>query len=200
MMYCCNVLRKMQTRTLIVALAMPLLMAGCASLLPSGRTEVRTPWSTYADAEAMFEKIKPNVTRRAELKQLGIDPDSTPNVSLLNHADLLRRFAAAPSIGPEAIDDDLRKCFAARIRCTAYEIEQTHLDRQRVGNFWLDFMNFRRSVDATGWRFNALIVLNDGMVVYKLWSGKPNIREHEDERNPLGPLQGIGDSLVRRRM
>jgi hypothetical protein len=197
-MFCCSAWRK--SCPCFVALVMPLLLASCASLLPSGRSDVRTPWSSYQDAEAMFTKITPNVTRRADLTALGIDPVTTPNVALLNHADLLRRFASAPSIGPEAIDDDLRKCFAARVRCTAYEIEQTHLDRKRVGNFWLDFMNFRRSVDATGWRFNALIVLNDGLVVYKLWSGKPNIQEHEDQRNPLGPLQGIGDSLIRGRM
>jgi len=28
-------------------------------------------------------------------------------------------------------------------------------------------------------------------VVYKLISGKPQVREDETRRNPLGPLQGI---------
>jgi hypothetical protein len=181
-------------------LGMFFVLSGCASLLPSGRTEVATPWRSYTDAEAMFARIVPGSTRVADLVSMQIDPAATPNVSVLNHADLLRRFAAAPSIGTEALDESLRACFAARLRCTAYEIEQTHMDRKRVGNFFLDFLNFQRSIDATGWRFNALIVINDGLVVYKLWSGKPKIVEHEKERNPLGPLQGIGDSMVRRKL
>ncbi len=182
---------------LIVGMLLPV---GCASLLPTARIEVQTPWHSYADAEAMFAKIVPNRTRLADLAALEIDPAKTPNLSVLNHADLLRRFASAPSIGAEAIDESLRACFAARTRCTAFEIEQMQLDRKRIGNFWLDFTNFRRTVDSSGWRFTALIVLNDGVVVYKLWSGKPLIHEIDEQRNPLGPLQGIGDSVVRRNL
>ena len=47
----------------------------------------------------------------------------------------------------------------------------------------------------TGWRFNALVVLKDDLVVYKLWGGQPTIRETEKDTRPLGPLQNLGESL-----
>ena len=46
-----------------------------------------------------------------------------------------------------------------------------------------------------GLLFGALIVVIDNRVVYKQWSGRPRIEETELRRNPLGPLQGIGESL-----
>lgn len=176
---------------------LPLCLTACASLLPKANIDSQAPWRTYAEAEALYQKIIPSQTRAADLKLVKIDAD-TPNVTLLNHVDLLRRFSTSSAIGAETLDEKLRTCLAARQRCTAYELEETHTERKRVGNFWLDFFNFQKQVDVSGWRFNALIVMQDDLVVYKLWTGKPNIHELEHERNPLGPLQGVGDSLVRR--
>ncbi len=175
-----------------------LLVSGCAALLPSARQETPTPWQSYGDAETMFAKIIPNQTRTTGLKALQIDVATTPNLALLNHADLLQRFATGSAVTAEVLDESLRACLAVRTRCSALEIVHIHSDRKRVGNFWMDIFNFHRKIDVTGWRFNVLIVLQDDLVVYKLWSGKPNIRDVEEERNPLGPLQGIGDSLLRR--
>ena len=174
-----------------------LLSAGCASLLPDAKQATRTPWTSYAEALAMFEKIVPGKTTLAELKALGVDPDRTPNVGLLGHADLLRRLAATSSFDVSQLDPGLKHCVASDQQCFGYELEQTQLDRQRVGGFWMDFMNFRRIVDITGWQFDALVVIRGDVVIYKLWSGKPKIHQTEDERNPLGPLQGIGPSLIR---
>jgi len=52
--------------------------------------------------------------------------------------------------------------------------------------------------NTLGWQFDALIILQDDLVVYKLWSGKPNILLQEEERSPLGPLQGVGTTQWRR--
>ena len=41
-----------------------------------------------------------------------------------------------------------------------------------------------------------MFVLDDGLVIYKVWSGTPNIDEYQDTNNPLGPLQGIGSGAV----
>jgi hypothetical protein len=183
---------------LCVWMSLSLLAGGCTTLLPSARLETTAPWRSYAEAEAAFAKLIPNQTRLSALVALRLDPATTANVALLNHVDLLRRFAIGTAVTSDVIDESLRTCLAARLRCTALEIDQSHIDRNRVGSFWMDFLNFERIVDISGWRFNALIVLHDDLVVYKLWSGKPNIRDVEIERNPLGPLQGIGGSAVQR--
>jgi len=55
---------------------------------------------------------------------------------------------------------------------------------------WI-FFNFNRKTMTTGWEFNAVWLVKNDLVVYKLISGKPQVREDETRRNPLGPLQGI---------
>ena len=174
------------------------MLAGCASMLPTSRVEVQTPWRNYSDAQALYEKIVVNKSTAAELKALGLDADSTPNVVSLSHADLMRRFASAPGMDTDMLDQRLRACLRKLDKCVAMEIEQMHTEHERIGNFWLDFLNFRRETLITGWKFNAIIVLDNGLVVYKVWGGKPNIRELESSRNPLGPFQGVGETTLRR--
>lgn len=175
-----------------------LVSSGCASLLPEATQQTQTPWHTYADAQAMFDKVIPGKTRLTELKSLGVDPAQTPNVSYLGHADMLRRLLPTSAFDIEALHPGLRQCMAAERPCFAYEIEQISLDRQRYGNFWLDFFNFKRQINVSGWQFDAIFVIKGETVVYKHWSGKPNLQQREEERSPLGPLQGIGSSLIRR--
>jgi hypothetical protein len=175
------------------------LLTSCTALLPTSKVEVQTSWRNYAEAQALFEKITINQTRAEDLKALGIDSANVPNITLLNHADLLRRFANAPAMDVDMIDGGLRACLRKLQKCTAIEIVESHLQNERVGNFWMDFLNFRRETKISGWKFEAIFVLDDGLVVYKVWSGKPMIRELEESRNPLGPFQGVGESTLRRR-
>jgi hypothetical protein len=72
------------------------------------------------------------------------------------------------------------------------------ISKVRTGSFWSDFFNFRRHTVSTGWRFNALLLMVDGVVVYRSWGGQPAVFEAEDSRNPLGPLQDIGPAVVGR--
>lgn len=180
--------------TLLLAAAVS--MAGCSSLLPNAHQDTETPWRDYAEAEAMFGKIIPGKTTLAELKALGIDPELTANITVLDHADLLRRLVPTTTFDISLLDPALADCMKAPRSCSAYEIEQTHVDRQRTGGFWSDFFNFKRTIEISGWQFDAVIVLRNERVIYKLWSGKPKIRQIDLERNPLGPLQSIGPSLI----
>lgn len=170
-------------------------ISGCAGLLPNEHQTTQTPWHSYAEAQAMFARIVPGATSLQELKALGIDPDKTPNIAILDHADLLRRLVPTSSFDVRLLDPGLQGCVLAPGACFAYEIEQTYLDRQRFGNFWLDFLHFKRTVDVSGWQFDAIVVIKNDKAIYKLWSGTPSIHRLEQERSPLGPLQGMGSSL-----
>jgi hypothetical protein len=172
-------------------------LSACSHLLPDARQEVQTPWTSYAAAQAMFDRIVPGKTTLDELKSLGVDPEKTPNVVLLSHADLLRRLLPSVPIDVRQLDPGLQECLSAKDACFGYEIEQLTLDRKRYGNFWLDFLNFKRQVDITGWQFDAVVVIKKETVVYKMWSGKPSVHRFEEERSPLGPLQGFGSTLVK---
>jgi len=97
------------------------------------------------------------------------------------------------NITKDDLDDGLRNCIEAKDSCLAYEIKLHKIRSKREGNLMLDLFRFRREARQTGWRFSALIVLVDDLVVYKLWDGKPLIDGEVYKRNPLGPLQEPAD-------
>ena len=178
-----------------LALAASLALAGCADLLPKARSEVSGQWNSYEQARAAIDRIVPYQTTSADLAALGIDPFRTGNVRLLTFSDIALRFPLGGGLSVDSLERGLRECLRAGTRCQGLAIAVRQTDRDRVGNFWLDAFNFRRTVDVRGWSFNALILLVENRVVYVLQGGEPAIREQEVNRHPLGPLQGWGESL-----
>jgi len=172
-------------------------LAGCSSLLPRSEAVVEGPWQNFEEAQQTFDKVIPYQTRIDDLKALGLDVKTTPNIVLLNYSDVVRRFIPSPATNPDELDSGVRDCIKGKTACTGFEIEQRTINRTRSGNFWADFLNFKRQVDVTGWQFNGMLLIKDNVVVYKLVGGKPLIHEREQNRNPLGPLQDIGGSTLR---
>lgn len=181
----------------LLSAAACLCLVGCSSLLPRGNHAVEGPWKSFDEARQTFDKITPYQTRVADLKALGLDPASIPNITLLNYSDVLTRFIPSPAINSDALDTGVKDCIRAQTVCRGFEIDQKRIKRTRSGNFWSDFLNFRRQVDVTGWHFKGMLLIKDDVVVYKLIGGQPLIQEMEYNSNPLGPLQGIGESTVR---
>ncbi|MCA3239191.1 MAG: hypothetical protein ACK5RC_09585 [Curvibacter sp.] len=101
---------------------------------------------------------------------------------------MLRREDLAPGI---------RSCLEAGDACRGLEIVGSNIEKQRLGSFWSDFFAFRRETRTTGWRFTAVVLLVDDVVVYRAWSGQPAVKEVEVARNPLGPLQNFGPAIAR---
>ena len=173
-------------------------LSGCSSLLPRSATVSNSPWQSYKDARATFEKIVPGKTTLSDLRDLNVDPEVNPNMTILNYSDVLRRFVVSPAMDPADLDVGVRECLAAKTVCSGYEVDQRAMHRVRDGNFFADMANFSRKTSITGWRFTGLILIKDNVVVYKLTGGQPSIQEREESSNPLGPLQGKGESLLQR--
>ena len=178
-------------RGLVAALLALVLLPSCSSLLPSAVQITESQWHSYDQARAAFDAIKPGSTTQAELWQMGFDPFKYPNIKLLNYLDVTRQFLINDSIHLADLDAEIRSCIKARTLCQGYEVALGKSDRERIGNAFLDIFNFRRKTRTTGWQFRGLIVLEKDLVVYKIESGQPVIREFEDKTNPLGPLQDI---------
>lgn len=183
----------MKRLTLLLALT----FAGCSTLLPHGDSVVEGPWQSYAEAQQTFDRIVPYRTTRDDLKALMLDPHAYPNITILNYSDVLQRFIPSPSISAGNLDGGVKDCIDAKTACQGLEIEQRSIKRKRIGSFLADFLNFKREVDVTGWRFKGVLLLKDNVVVYKLSGGQPIIHEQEENKNPLGPLQGAGESAVK---
>jgi hypothetical protein len=171
------------------------LLAGCTSLLPKSREVTASPWQTYREAQRTFDQIVPGKTTSADLRELMVDPETMPNIAILNYSDVLRRFMQNQSVTLSDLDHGVQECVMARTVCRGYEINQRLVKRHRNGSFWLDVFGFKRETHTEGWRFNGLILLKDDVVIYKLTGGQPVIQESEHTQNPLGPVQSIGSKL-----
>ena len=179
------------------ALIAMLALGGCAAMLPRGDARTDRPWHSYVQAHDAYQAIEPYATTLAQLQQRGVDPESTPNVQLLSYADILRDLVPAGGDGLP-LDRGIRDCLRRQRACVGYAIAQRHVENRRVGNFWADFLNFRRETQTRGWQYRMLLLSVDGTIVYKTWGGEPHIAQDAVTRNPLGPLQSLGPSVVRR--
>ena len=168
---------------------------GCSSMLPRSEEATASPWKTYGEAQQAFDRIEPGKTTVGELRTLALDPATNPNIAILNYSDVLRRFLLNQSVVVADLDHGVRECVSAKIGCWGYEVTQKSLRKHRNGSFWMDFLGFRRETHTAGWKFNGLILVKDGVVIYKLTGGQPSILEQEETRTPLGPVQSVGDFL-----
>jgi hypothetical protein len=171
-------------------------LAGCSALLPKSKEVTASPWQSYQAAQDTFDKIVPGHTTIAELRQMSLDPTSNPNIAILNYADVMRKFMLNQSFSINDLDNGVRECVMAKIGCRGFEINQSLVNKQRMGNVVLDVLGFQRETHTDGWRFNGLILLKDDVVVYKLTGGQPVIQQKEENQNPLGPVQAIGSKVT----
>ena len=173
-------------------------LAGCSSLLPQSK-ETSGPagggWGSYQDAEKTFNDIVPGRTTDKELAALKLDPRANPNVAVLPRHELLQRFIVNQSVAMADLDEGVRECLEARERCRALEVNQSATQKKRTGNAALDLAKVYRETHTSGWRFCGLILVKDGVVIYKLTSGQPGIHEIAENEDALGPLQMLSAKL-----
>lgn len=164
-------------------------------MLPRTRNEA-SPFTNFEEARTAIDGLIPMQSDAAALTKLGIDPVQQPNTTILTHADVVRRFVPSALLERKDLDPGVMACLEANDACRGWEINASRILKARTGNFLADFTNFKRRSETTGWRFNALVLLVNGVVVYRAWGGQPNVNEIEVNTNPLGPLQGIGPGLI----
>jgi hypothetical protein len=177
----------------ILLFTLAAIVAGCTALLPRSKAETEATWTSFEEARVAITAIQPYKTTREELRAKGIGTANDPTITLLSHVDIAIRFPIGGVLREEDVDPGIRDCLKAGKDCSGWRIDVKRTNRDRVGNFWLDALRFKREVDVTGWNFNALVIFVNDLAVYAVYGGQPVIHELEVERNPLGPLQGWGD-------
>ncbi|MDH3871451.1 MAG: hypothetical protein OEU44_04485 [Gammaproteobacteria bacterium] len=177
---------------IIAAVVCTILLGACSSSLPRVEKKVGSIWGSFEEAKTAYDLIIPGQTTREELQRIGFNPYTSPNISILNYLNIANRFMPNDSITLDDLDPAVRSCIQARQACQAYAAKPSLIISQRTGNVVSDTLNFHRNVIETGWTFDALILLQDDSVVYKLWGGTPMLDEVTDHKNPLGPLQDTG--------
>ena len=177
------------------SLALLLLTSGCSSMLPKSHTD-SSSFASFDEAREAIEKLVPMKSDKGTLEKNGFNPVTHPNTKILTHSDVVRLFVPTTLLKREDLDPGVLACLEARDACHGLEITGAKIARVRTGGFWADFSNFHRRTETTGWRFNGLILFVKDLVVYRSWGGQPNVSEIESARNPLGPLQDVGPSLL----
>ena len=168
-----------------------ILGTGCSSssMLPVVEGRIESPWDSFTQAKEAFDKIAPYQTRTENLQSLNFAPFQNPNVEIVTYLALINRFMPSTSFRKEDLPEGIQDCIEHDNLCYGYELNISQVQSKRYGNVFLDLFKFKRKTHKTGWEFSALIVIKDDLVVYKLWSGKPQIDELTSNKNPLGPLQ-----------
>ncbi len=170
-------------------------LCACSVMLPEAKQDIRTPWPDFDSARSSYDQISPYVSDMAAVRKLGFDPYKTPNMQVLNQAQVVSAVLPSPLQGEASIPRGIADCMRAQQACVGYLMEPSKIEQKRVGNFFLDFLNFKRHTVTTGWKFSALIVVIDERVVYKQWTGQPHIESTDQRTNPLGPLQSMGETM-----
>ena len=166
--------------------------SGCGTLLPSGNEVSSSNWKSYNHIESTLKKIRPKETTIKDLKDLGIDFKSTPNLKTLTYLDIMERFKLDSTRFNEIkLPDGLEEALNKHEKCIAYELVIKKANKKRVGSFWKDMLSFEQVTKSNGWTFQAIIVIVDSTVVYVLYSGSPKVESLESHKRPLGPFQGI---------
>lgn len=169
--------------------------SGCRSLLPTSSDATLVQWRSFDEARAAIESIVPFQTRKSTLVSNGLDPLHNPAVTILSYPEIVQRFSAGNALRRDEYEQGIRRCLTAGQACSGYSISVKRVKSDRIGNFWLDMLGFVRRTNITGWSFNAMVLFVDDEVVYRVYGGQPNLHEMQVRRNPLGPLQSLGDAI-----
>jgi hypothetical protein len=175
-------------------IALALALAGCSHLLPEQTRTVPTAFEDFAAAQRAVEQVVPFRTTVDDLRALGFDVRNSANVSRIPYPELVSRLAPNPSVPFDELDAGIRTCILSRMACEAFEFQIGRESRRRTGGFWSDFLNFTRVTSVTGWHFQALVVVREGVVLFRNYGGEPRVARTERQRNPLGPLQPAGEA------
>jgi len=173
-------------------------LAGCSSLLPKSTEtsgDAKTAWHSYQEAEAAFARVVPGKTTVDELRVQHLDPRANANMRVVPRYEIVQLFMVNSSITLDDLDDGVRQCLEAKEACTAWQIDQQAMQKKSTGNAALHMLKVQRETQNAGWRFCGLLLMKDGVVIYKLTSGQPGILEIANNQDMLAPLQILGSKF-----
>ena len=165
-------------------------LTGCSkTFLPRETNTQVSTFETYQAAQQAYKTVIPGKTTLTELKRLKLTPDTGTNVSDINYIDIRNMFD--PQSTGRYLPKAVRLCLHLYERCFGYVLHAGENHSKRTGNVLLDIFNFHRTTYLNSWRFNAFFIIKNKRVVYKLFSGSPNIQSVNEKTNPLGPIQNL---------
>ncbi|HEX4026315.1 MAG TPA: hypothetical protein VHX18_01755 [Rhizomicrobium sp.] len=167
-------------------------LAGCGGLLPDQQAQTAGPFQSYDQLVDAFNEIVPGMTNAQDLPGLGFDP-RTANVDVLSYVNIEGRFLPAAGLRREHLDPAVQACIRAQAYCTGYVFHPSPTENKRLGALVPDVPGFER---ITRWSADVTLLVMNGRVIHKVFSGTPRSENLDDRKQPLGPLQDLGGALA----
>ena len=135
----------MKLLNIIVLSGLLLFGVGCKSLLPKKTTVTHDQWTEYSQVSLIGSHIHAGQTLD-DLKLLGIDVDKTENIEHLTHLDVAKRFGLIGGKKDASLKtpEGVQLMLDAAEKGRGYELTIEHTSQARTGNFWKDFLSFKR--------------------------------------------------------
>ena len=181
---------------LFLASASLVVLAGCGGLLPDQKAASASPFESYDQVVESFDQIVPGMTQAQDLPNLGFDA-RTGNVDVLSYLNIEERFLPAAGVRWEHLNPAVQACIRAEAYCTGYIFRPSRTDTKRMGGLVPDMLGFQRITRSDRWSAEVILLVMNGRVVHKVFSGNPRTQNLEDRRQPLGPLRDLGGALAR---
>ncbi|HEX4273027.1 MAG TPA: hypothetical protein VHZ32_16670 [Rhizomicrobium sp.] len=180
----------------LLASASLVLLSGCGGgLLPDQNSKSASPFQTYDQVVESFDQIVPGMTHAEDLPNLGFDA-RTGSVDVLSYVNIEERFLPAAGVRWEHLDPAVQACIRAELYCTGYVFHPSRTENKRLGAFVPDLLGFERITRSAHWSADVTLLVMNGRVIHKLFSGSPRTENLDDKRQPLGPLQDLGGALA----
>ena len=180
----------------LAAAALALCLAACGGgLLPAQNAQTATRFTSYDQVVDAFDQIAPYRTAEADLPRFGFDA-RTGNVDVLSYVDIQRRFLPHAGMPYGELDPAVRTCIHAEADCVGYVFHPEHSGTKRIGDTVADVLGFERITRSEHWSADVVLLVQNGRVVHKVFSGSPRTENVEDKVQPLGPLQDVGAALA----
>jgi hypothetical protein len=182
---------------LLLATGSSLLLAGCGGgLLPDQKAKSASPFESYDQVVEAYDQIVPGMTHAEDLPNIGFDA-RTGNVDVLSYLNIEERFLPAAGVRWEQLNPAVQACIRAEAYCTGYVFHPGRTASKRLGSFVPDVLGFERITRSERWSADIILLVMNGRVVHKVFSGNPRTDNLEDRRQPLGPLQDLGGAIAR---
>lgn len=169
---------------------------GGGGVLPAQDANTATSFTSYDQVVDAYEQVQPFRTSAYDLPRIGFDA-RTGNVDVLSYVDIQKRFLPHAGMPFGLLNPAVRACIRAESHCVGYVFRPSHSGSRRIGNSVADIFGFERITRAEHWSAEIVLLVQDGLVVHKLFSGSPRTETVEDKVQPLGPLQDAGAALGR---
>ncbi len=173
-------------------------LGGCGGALLPSQDEIHTSrFESFQAVLVAFDQIKPMRTSLREMSRLGFDAQNASNVRVLSYVDIVNHFVPDSSVALDRLDPAVKACIDARANCQGYEFTLQQKNVDGSGSLFLDLLDFAHTRTETGWNAHVLILVQDGQVTHKVFSGDPHVRIVHFESKPLGPAQDLSGIVVR---